>query len=75
MTRFHTDEYIDFLSKVSPETVEELTGNGTRCKLGSRCNLSLLFALTTDILQFSLGMTILPGMGYSSSVQSLLVDP
>ncbi|KAG9126130.1 hypothetical protein FRC07_004778 [Ceratobasidium sp. 392] len=32
MTRFHTDEYIDFLSKVSPETAEELTGNGTRCE-------------------------------------------
>lgn len=34
MTRFHTDEYIDFLSKVSPETVEELTGNGTRFLVG-----------------------------------------
>ncbi|KAG8731756.1 hypothetical protein FRC12_019593 [Ceratobasidium sp. 428] len=34
MTRFHTDEYIDFLSKVAPETVEELTGNGTRFLVG-----------------------------------------
>ncbi|QRV87668.1 histone deacetylase family protein [Ceratobasidium sp. AG-Ba] len=34
MTQFHTDEYIDFLSKVTPETVEELTGNGTRFLVG-----------------------------------------
>lgn len=32
MTAFHTDEYIDFLSTVMPETVAEQTGNGTRCE-------------------------------------------
>jgi acetoin utilization deacetylase AcuC-like enzyme len=32
MTAFHTDEYIEFLAKVTPETVEELTFNGTRCR-------------------------------------------
>lgn len=32
MTAFHTDEYIDFLSRVTPETVSELTGDGTRCE-------------------------------------------
>lgn len=31
MTRFHTDEYVDFLMRVSPETAEEMTGKGTRC--------------------------------------------
>lgn len=31
MTAFHTDEYIEFLSIVSPESVADLTGNGTRC--------------------------------------------
>ena len=31
MTAFHTDEYVDFLYKVTPETVEELTGYGRRC--------------------------------------------
>lgn len=31
MTRFHTDEYIDFLQRVSPETADDLTGKGTRC--------------------------------------------
>ena len=31
MTAFHTDEYVDFLNKVSPETVRELTYNGSRC--------------------------------------------
>lgn len=33
MTRFHTDEYIDFLSRVAPELAEEMTGHGTRCTL------------------------------------------
>lgn len=32
MTRFHTDEYIHFLSRVIPETAEELTFHGTRCE-------------------------------------------
>lgn len=32
MTAFHTDEYIHFLNRVTPETVEELTYHGTRCK-------------------------------------------
>ena len=32
MTRFHTDEYVHFLSRVTPETVEELTYHGTRCE-------------------------------------------
>ena len=31
MTRFHTDEYIDFLSKVTPENVEELMAQRSRC--------------------------------------------
>lgn len=30
MTKFHTDEYVHFLSRVSPETKEELTYGGTR---------------------------------------------
>ena len=33
MTSFHTDEYIHFLARVTPDTAEELTYNGTRCKL------------------------------------------
>ncbi|KAM0790353.1 histone deacetylase (class I) Clr6 [Microbotryomycetes sp. NB124-2] len=35
MTRFHTDEYIDFLNRVTPELVEEMTANGTRFLIGS----------------------------------------
>ncbi|KZV79365.1 histone deacetylase superfamily, partial [Exidia glandulosa HHB12029] len=34
MAAFHTDEYIDFLGKVTPETAEELTGGGQRCMSG-----------------------------------------
>lgn len=33
MTRFHTDEYIDFLARVTPETFDEMTGHGSRCEL------------------------------------------
>jgi acetoin utilization deacetylase AcuC-like enzyme len=34
MTAFHTDEYVDFLSRVTPESVTQLTGDGTRCECG-----------------------------------------
>jgi histone deacetylase 1/2 len=31
MTAFHTDEYINFLARVTPETAEELTHGGMLC--------------------------------------------
>ncbi|TRM68856.1 hypothetical protein BD626DRAFT_392509 [Schizophyllum amplum] len=34
ITAFHTDEYVDFLNKVSPETVRELSYNGSRFLVG-----------------------------------------
>ncbi|GLB34298.1 putative histone deacetylase [Lyophyllum shimeji] len=34
MTMFHTDEYVQFLHRVTPETVEELTGHGSRFLVG-----------------------------------------
>ncbi|KAH7922563.1 histone deacetylase [Leucogyrophana mollusca] len=34
MTAFHTDEYIHFLNRVTPETAEELTYHGTRFLMG-----------------------------------------
>ncbi|KLO05914.1 hypothetical protein SCHPADRAFT_1002635 [Schizopora paradoxa] len=34
MTAFHTDEYIHFLNRVTPETAEELTFHGTRFLVG-----------------------------------------
>ncbi|KAL7410256.1 hypothetical protein BDY24DRAFT_400630 [Mrakia frigida] len=37
ITRFHTDDYVDFLLKVTPETVNELTGHGTRYMVGDDC--------------------------------------
>ncbi|GAA5901654.1 uncharacterized protein JCM6883_000353 [Sporobolomyces salmoneus] len=37
MTRFHTDEYIDFLARVTPETFDEMTGHGTRFLVGEDC--------------------------------------
>jgi histone deacetylase 1/2 len=32
MSAFHTDEYVDFLSRVSPETVSDLTGESKLCE-------------------------------------------
>jgi len=37
LTRFHSDEYIDFLEAVTPETADEMTGGGTRCLTGEDC--------------------------------------
>ncbi len=34
MTRFHTDEYVRFLSRVTPENVEQLTYKGTQFLVG-----------------------------------------
>ncbi|KAN0096985.1 hypothetical protein V8E55_001431 [Tylopilus felleus] len=34
MTAFHTDEYVHFLNRVTPETAEELTYHGTRFLMG-----------------------------------------
>lgn len=41
MTAFHTDEYVDFLYKVTPETVEELTASGRRCMWYWTCFMSV----------------------------------
>lgn len=35
MTRFHTDEYVDFLERVTPETAEAMTGGNVRCEFPS----------------------------------------
>lgn len=32
MTKFHTDEYVDFLTRVTPELVDQMSGHGTRCE-------------------------------------------
>ncbi|SCV68123.1 BQ2448_244 [Microbotryum intermedium] len=37
MTRFHTDEFIDVLSRVTPDLVEEMTCRGTRFLIGEDC--------------------------------------
>ncbi|CAB4492952.1 histone deacetylase (class I) Clr6 [Rhizophagus irregularis] len=37
MTRFHTDEYIDFLCRVTPQNVEELSMQQTRFNVGEDC--------------------------------------
>ncbi|KAI9632173.1 putative histone deacetylase 1 [Dioszegia hungarica] len=37
MTRFHSDEYVDFLERVTPETMDAMTGGGVRCLIGEDC--------------------------------------
>ena len=37
LTRFHTDDYVDFLEAVTPETVNQLTGHGSRYLVGDDC--------------------------------------
>lgn len=44
MTAFHTDEYINFLSRVTPETHMELTYHQTRCE--EIQNMHVLLLLT-----------------------------
>ena len=41
MTKFHTDEYIHFLERVTPETAEQLTYHGNRCEWPSNSQASL----------------------------------
>ncbi|GAA5878590.1 hypothetical protein JCM3774_004074 [Rhodotorula dairenensis] len=37
MTRFHSDEYIDCLARVTPETFDHMTANGSRFLVGEDC--------------------------------------
>jgi hypothetical protein len=72
MTSFHTDEYIHFLARVTPDTAEELTYNGTRCGPHFSGDLNWLLI---PVLKFLLGTTIPPLMGCSSSALSLQAVP
>lgn len=37
MTQFHTDEYIDFLSKVTPDNMEQFSKEQSRYNVGDDC--------------------------------------
>lgn len=37
MTQFHTDEYIDFLSKVTPDNMEQFAKEQSRYNVGDDC--------------------------------------
>lgn len=50
MTAFHTDEYIHFLNRVTPETAEELTYHGTRCTCLISCFHMLLLIVPTVLM-------------------------
>lgn len=65
MTAFHTDEYVQFLHKVTPETAESLTHNNSRCE-SSLSHLSslptlpyaLCYALCSQFLCCGIGWII-----------------
>lgn len=55
MTQFHTDDYIDFLSRVTPDNMEALNKEQAKCKayaqyLTFRASIRYQF---TDHLQYS----------------------
>jgi histone deacetylase 1/2 len=50
MTAFHTDEYVDFLSRVTPETADALTFKGSRCKFDVVRPTSLLLTNPTVLV-------------------------
>jgi hypothetical protein len=72
MTSFHTDEYIHFLARVTPDTAEELTYNGTRCGLSLQGDLLRKLNLTS---KFLLGMTTPLLMGCLSFAPFLQAVP
>ena len=49
MTRFHTDEYIHFLERVTPETAEQLTYHGNRCELHPSSQSDLWLMITYSV--------------------------
>lgn len=72
MTSFHTDEYIHFLARVTPDTAEELTYNGTRCELSINGDSPRKL---NPVFKFLLGMIIPLLMGCLSSALFLQVVP
>jgi histone deacetylase 1/2 len=36
MTQFHTDDYIDFLSRVTPDNMEALSKEQAKCKTNAQ---------------------------------------
>lgn len=55
MSAFHTDEYVDFLSRVSPETMLDLTGELRQCECAIRLAAARDFTdRRYDSIQFSL---------------------
>ena len=64
MTRFHTDEYVEFLHRVTPETVQDMTGGGARCECLSyaHCHSS---AMLTRLPHISSNRRRQPRMGWS----------
>lgn len=49
MTRFHTDEYVHFLERVTPETAEQLTYHGNRCELYPSSQSDLWLIITRSV--------------------------
>ena len=61
MTKFHSDDYMEFLQRVQPENVEEIS------KYQQKCIFMIIQLIWVKIVRF--------GMGCMNSVLSRLVDP
>ena len=67
MTQFHSDDYIEFLSKITPSNMGNFVKEQHKCQ--SLHGLFLYFE--TDVAQATLVMTALYSTGYSIIVQFL----
>ncbi|KAH8101831.1 histone deacetylase RPD3 [Cristinia sonorae] len=71
MTRFHTDEYIHFLSRVIPETAEEMTFHGTRFLMGDD---NPPFEGVFDFCALSAGGSIEAGQRLASGATDIAIN-
>lgn len=80
MTAFHTDEYVHFLRRVTPETVDDLTFHGTRCTLIStlqaiQCINALQFFLVKTIHPLMVSLSFAPFLPADLSLQHIVSHP
>ncbi|KAL0064028.1 hypothetical protein AAF712_009096 [Marasmius tenuissimus] len=71
MTAFHTDEYIHFLSRVTPETAEEMTFHGTRFLVGDD---NPAFEGVFEFCSISAGGSIAAASHLTSSLSDIAIN-
>ncbi|EGO20458.1 hypothetical protein SERLADRAFT_452574 [Serpula lacrymans var. lacrymans S7.9] len=71
MTSFHTDEYVHFLNRVTPETAEQLTYHGTRFLMGED---NPAFEGVFDFCTISAGGSICAAQRISSGAVDIAIN-